>query len=183
MQPRPQYIVIHHSATKDGVTNDWDAIRRYHMSWRYQGRIITPEEAQDLLAGNSAKGVERPWSEIGYNRGFERAGSALVLREGRAIGEPGAHCRELHMNLKSIGYCIVGNFDLEAPDQELLLAVARQARKDSEKFGIPVQAIVGHREVGKMAGFDWLKGQYKSCPGKLFPMDVLRRMVGGAAHA
>ena len=178
----PQNIIVHHSATKDGVANDWDAIRRYHMSWRYQGRILTPEEGQELL-DKGIQGVERPDREIGYHRGFERIGTTLVLREGRAIGDTGAHCRELHMNLKSIGYCIVGNFDLEPPDLELLKFVATQAKKDVETYGIPVQAIYGHREIVAMAGFDWKQGQYKSCPGKYFPMDTLRQFVGGTLPA
>lgn len=175
---QPQYIVIHHSATRDGEADDWDAIRRYHTSWRYQGKIITPEEGQELI-GKGIKGVERPWSDIGYHRGFERVGTTFVLREGRPIGETGAHCRELHMNLKSIAYCVVGNFDLAPPDDELLKTVAEQAKKDVAKYGIPVQKIVGHREVGLMAGYDWRQVQYKSCPGRRFPMDVLRRWVGG----
>ncbi len=178
----PQYLIIHHSATKDGVVNDWDAIRRYHMSWRRQGRILTPEEGQELLA-KGVKGVEPPDREIGYHRGFERIGTTLVLREGRAIGDTGAHCRELHMNSKSIGYCIVGNFDLEPPDLELLKFVAAQAKKDVAAYGIPVQAIRGHREIGAQAGFDWRLGQYKSCPGKYFPMDSLRQFVGGTLPA
>jgi hypothetical protein len=179
---QPQNIIIHHSATRDGTANDWDAIRRYHMSWRYQGRVLTPEEGAAMLA-KKIPGVERPDIEIGYHRGFERVGSTLVLREGRAIGEPGAHCRELAMNFKSIGYCIVGNFDLAPPDVEILKAVAAQAKADCATYGIPVNAILGHREVGAMAGFDWRRGQYKSCPGKHFPMDTLRALVAGARPA
>lgn len=178
----PQNIIIHHSATKDGAANDWDAIRRYHMSWRYQGRILTPEEGQELL-GKGVKGVERPDIEIGYHRGFEVVGSTFILREGRPIGDVGAHCRELAMNRKSIGYCIVGNFDLEPPGVELMKFVAQQAKKDVAAYGIPIQAIRGHREIGAMAGFDWRQGQYKSCPGKYFPMDTLREFVGGALPA
>jgi hypothetical protein len=67
----PQCLIIHHSATKDGGTNDWDAIRRYHMSWRYQGKILTPKEGEELLN----KGV----------KGFERTGTTLAW-EGRRAG-------------------------------------------------------------------------------------------------
>ena len=41
-----RYILIHHSATVDGDVNDWDAIKKYHMSWRYQGNIITEKKAK-----------------------------------------------------------------------------------------------------------------------------------------
>jgi hypothetical protein len=150
------------------------------MGWRHQGRIVTPEEGQALLARKAA-GVERPWSEIGYHRGFERVGPAMIVRQGRPIGEAGAHCRELHMNLRSIGYCVVGDFDAAPPDMETVKLVARQAREDCALYGIPVNAILGHREAGLMAGFDWRKGQFKSCPGKHFPMDTLRAMVAGVS--
>jgi len=59
-------IVIHHSATKDGVTKDWDAMRKYHMSWRYHGDIITEELAKKLIA-KGVTGVEEPWKDIGYH--------------------------------------------------------------------------------------------------------------------
>lgn len=148
----PQYIVIHHSFTKDGQTVDWEAIRRYHKE----------------TCG---------WADIGYHYGIERVGNSLVLQVGRPESQTGAHCKEMHMNLKSIGVCVVGNFDLTPPGVEVLRFVADIVRNKVKEYGIPVNAILGHREVGKMAGFDWTKGQYKSCPGKYFNMDILRAMV------
>jgi len=148
----PQYISVHHSLTKDGLVADWEAIRRYHRE---------------------VKG----WSDIGYHYGIERVGGDLSLQIGRPESQPGAHTKEMHMNLKSIGICVVGNFDLAPPGLEVLRFLADICRRKVAEYGIPVNAVLAHREVGLMAGFDWKKGQYKSCPGKHFNMDLLREMV------
>lgn len=150
----PQYIVIHHSLTKDGQTVDWDAIRRYHRE-------------------------VNGWSDIGYHYGIEQVGKGILLQVGRPESVPGAHTKEMHMNSKSLGICVVGNFDLAPPGLEVLRFLSEIVRRKVMEYGIPVQAVLGHREVGVMAGFDWKKGEYKSCPGKYFPMDTLRAMLSG----
>ncbi|MBI5119294.1 N-acetylmuramoyl-L-alanine amidase [Candidatus Poribacteria bacterium] len=150
----PQYICIHHSLTKDGTVVDWEAIRKYHRE-------------------------VNGWSDIGYHYGIERVGQGTLLQVGRPESQPGAHCKEMHMNSKSIGICVVGNFDLAPPGLEVLRFLSEIVRRKVMEYGIPVQAVLGHREVGAMAGFDWKKGQYKSCPGKYFPMDTLRSLLSG----
>jgi N-acetylmuramoyl-L-alanine amidase len=150
----PQYIVIHHSLTKDGQVVDWDAIRNFHRE-------------------------VNGWSDIGYHYGIEGVGNGLLLQAGRPESQPGAHTKEMHMNNKSLGICVVGNFDLAPPGLEVLRFLADIVRRKIAEYGIPVQSVLGHREVGSMAGFDWKKGQYKSCPGKYFPMDTLRAMLSG----
>ncbi|GAB4232768.1 MAG: peptidoglycan recognition family protein [Deltaproteobacteria bacterium] len=150
----PQYLCIHHSLTKDGTVADWEAIRKYHKE---------------------TKG----WSDIGYHYGIERVGNSLVLQVGRPESEPGAHTKEMHMNSKSLGICVVGNFDLAPPGLEVMRFLAEIVRRKVDEYGIPMTAVLGHREVGAMAGFDWRKGQYKSCPGKHFNMDILRAIVSG----
>jgi len=149
----PQHVIIHHSLTKDGTVVDWDAIRRYHKE-------------------------TNGWSDIGYHYGIERVGGGLSLQIGRPESQPGAHTKEMHMNSKSIGICVVGNFDLAPPGLEIMRFLADICRRKVAEYGIPVNAILGHREVGLMAGYDWRKGQYKSCPGKHFQMGLLREMVG-----
>lgn len=150
----PQNIIIHHSLTKDGTVVDWEVIRKYHR--KVNG-----------------------WPDIGYHYGIERVGNALSIQIGRPESQPGAHTQEMHMNSKSLGICVVGNFDLAPPEIEIMRFLAEICRRKVGEYGIPVNAILGHREVGLMAGFDWKKGQYKSCPGKHFNMEILRSMVSG----
>lgn len=157
--------------------NDWEAIRRYHTSWRYQGEIISPQKAAALKA--QGKKPEAPWSDIGYHLGVELQGGEIVLQQGRPIGTPGAHCVEANMNRRSIGICIVGNFDKAPPSLKKLTFLRSVIAGLKIKYGIPPDHVIGHRDAGMMAGYDWRKGQFKTCPGSLFPMDTLRDMLSG----
>lgn len=87
-------IVIHHSATKDGQTKSWNAIRNYHMQ-------------------------TNGWSEIGYHFGLEDVDGAVMVMEGRSLKYKGAHCPPNDM----IGICVVGDYDKEAPSDDKLSAL------------------------------------------------------------
>ena len=56
-------IIIHHSATPDGLVNDWDGIRKYHMSYRYNGNIITKEEADKLRLMSKKQADKFSWEK------------------------------------------------------------------------------------------------------------------------
>jgi len=137
---KPEVIIIHHSLTRDNFTLDnFTAIKNYHM--------------------NTNK-----WRNIGYHRVIERDKGVLVVKQGRKDTETGAHCKEKGMNSKSIGLCVVGNFDLAPPDDALLEFVAKEVIRLRSIYGnIPVEP---HNKYAT----------YKSCAGKLFPMDKLRSL-------
>ena len=145
----PEYILIHHSATRDTASSSWEAIHRYHT-------------------------VTNGWRDIGYHYGIERIGDRFQLRFGRPTSEVGAHCSEGGFNRKSLGLCLVGDFDKAAPPQAQLDMALVLCRSLMKKFNIPPHCVLGHREAGMRAGFDWRKGQFKSCPGLLFDMDKFR---------
>jgi N-acetylmuramoyl-L-alanine amidase len=154
------HIMLHHSFSPDRTASDWEAIRRFHMSWKYRGDIIPVASAKALLAQHKT-GVEAPWKDIGYHFGVELIEEAYQLREGRSLSTPGAHCKEGSMNRQSIGICCVGNFD-PAPPPELQLVCLRKLVVDLQnQFAIPSSRIVLHREYAT----------YKTCPGKLFPIE------------
>jgi N-acetyl-anhydromuramyl-L-alanine amidase AmpD len=145
------HIVIHHSLTKDSGSVSWGAIRDYHL----------------------AKG----WRKIGYHYGVEMVGDFYEILIGRFSNETGAHAREMGMNRIAIGICVVGNFDNEVPSHTLLTRVRNLVLWKMDEYEIPTQNVIGHREVGQMAGFDWRKGEYKSCPGSQFDMAAFRRSL------
>lgn len=114
-----RYIMLHHSATRDGNTYSWGAIEQYHRS--------------------------RGWADIGYHFGVEKVHDNYAVLVGRPITMPGAHCTG--MNTHALGICFVGNYDEEAPPREMLeIAVRRLIGPLMMLFGIPSRAIIYHRD-------------------------------------
>lgn len=127
---KPTGIVIHHSLTKDGKAVDWDSIKRYHIE-------------------------EKGWADIGYHAGVERIDGILTSLTGRPINQTGAHCLG-HNDM--IGICIVGNFDLAPPDDDMLRYAAVVTAGYLRMFSLDVSDIHRHHEYAE-----------KSCPGSQFP--------------
>ncbi len=142
------HLVIHHSATKDGTVPDWPAIRRYH---------------KDVNG----------WSNIGYHAGLEMVGNGVEVFLGRMPDKVGAHCRELHMNSRGIGICVVGNFDLGQPPELLWRALIELCAFFMRTYNISYNNVIGHREAQVMD--PQVRRALKTCPGLQFNMDALRR--------
>lgn len=154
MTLRWEYLMIHHSLTKDSGTVSWGAIRKYHTD---------PNGPYKMSA-------------IGYHYGIEligdpSAGSGQGHHEilgGRSLLEAGAHCYQAGMNSKAIGICVIGNFDAEVPSEGILHQGARLVKMLMEIFKIPVENVVPHSAYAP-----------KSCPGKLFNMEKFRARIAG----
>lgn len=127
----PIGICIHHSLTADGSHRDADAIRRYHVE-------------------------TNGWNDIGYHYLVERVGGKIRIVEGRPAEFQGAHCPPL--NATHLGVCIVGNYDLQAPDEEMLQALQSLCQQLMERHHIPMRGIAYHCDYS-----------HKTCPGSKFP--------------
>lgn len=145
MSFKPEFIVIHHSFTSDNVLlSDIEAIRKYHIE-------------------------HNGWSDIAYHFIIDSISNTVgsnfnELLTGRPINIKGSHC--IGYNRNSLGVCVIGNFDLVAPSEEILrVLVDRFLRPYMEVYNIPIANIKGHREL---TNFD------RTCPGKLFDLDNLR---------
>lgn len=161
------HIVVHHSLTADGRTVSSDDIERFHTSWRYGGEIVTPEEAHRLIASGK-KGVVSPWRDVGYHALVERADDAIVAVLGRCWLDSAAACPEGGMNDHGLHLCVIGNFDVAAPPEDVIeYAIRRVIRPWMRLFSIPASAIVGHRDFNPA----------KTCPGLRFDLNDLRRRV------
>jgi hypothetical protein len=155
MALRPEFIVLHHSLTADSGTVSWGAIRKYHTD----------------PAG------PYKFNAIGYHWGLELVGDYYEILVGRTMQEEGAHCKEAGMNRRGVGICMVGDFDKAPPPEAQLIALTRLVTWLMDDLRIPQERVIGHRDAGLMAGFDWQKGQYKTCPGRQFDIEAFRNRL------
>ena len=129
----PKKIIIHHSATPDGRTFSWSAIKRYHLGLG--------------------------WDDIGYHAGVELVDDDYFSMFGRPWDMDGAHT--LGQNSWSLGLCFVGNYDTYEPDTDMLLTGAKVVRLWRRLYGIPLSEVHKHSEYqnktcpGKL--FPWVK--------------------------
>jgi N-acetyl-anhydromuramyl-L-alanine amidase AmpD len=102
------------------------------------------------------------WRDIGYNYVIERSGRVV---EGRPLNIPGAHCRARGMNRRAIGVAVIGNLEKHKMRAAQWEALVKLLQTLARRYGIPVQNILGHREV---------PGAATACPGRFTGMDSLR---------
>ena len=142
-------IVLHHSATAVGDVASIDAVHR----------------AQKDRFGN-------PWLGIGYH---------FVIGNGRKMADgeiqptfrwskqlPGAHAGTRSYNEHGIGICLIGNFEEAAPTARQLVAVGNLMKTLAERYAIPREQVLRHRDV-----------QATACPGRLFPWEQVMADLRG----
>jgi hypothetical protein len=166
----PKKIILHHSLTKDGLVVDWQAIRRYHTSWKSGGKIITKEEAIKIINDNAGLPknkivkVDAPWKDIGYHCGIEKINSHHEILLGRLWSEVGAHC--YGHNIDSLGICFVGNFDEYPVPEEQWNAGIKLVSFLANLYKIQRKDIYPHSAFAD-----------KSCPGKFFDIERFRKNI------
>lgn len=114
-----QYIIIHHSLTKDTETKSWDAIKRYHIH-------------------------DKGWSDIGYHYGIENINDKYEILTGRPINRNGGHTKG--MNRKAIGICCVGNYDSHQPPKRMINLLIKLIKDLMKQFNISKENVMGHRD-------------------------------------
>ena len=133
-------VVIHCSATKEGVDIDVAEIRRWHVK-------------------------ERNFRDIGYHFLIHLDGS---IERGRPWDKPGAHAKGY--NYRSVGICYVGGLNSEGrPSDTRTVAQIHSLRASVEiiKAQYPKIEVVGHRDLsadlngdGMITANEWCK----QCP-------------------
>ena len=127
----PTGIVIHHSATRDTASLSFDAIRRWHTE-------------------------ELGWDDVGYHFVLEDFDGVPILLTGRALQYYGAHT--LGHN-STIGICVVGDFDENCPDMDVLYRLT-----DLLRGLLTIYPDLTPEDIHFHADF-----ASKSSPGKRFP--------------
>lgn len=150
---RRDYLCLHHSKTADSGTVSWGAIEDYHRA---------------------VMGMR----DIGYHYGVELVQDRPQVLVGRPEEEIAAAATQAQMNARAIHVCFVGDFDLAPPSLRVIeVAVRRVLLPVMHRHGITPERIIGHRDAGLMDGFDWRLGQFKTCPGLAFDLDLVRKLV------
>lgn len=147
MKNTPEYVVIHTAAHGDARHNH-DTSAAQIDNW------------------HRARG----WRGIGYHYVVRLDGR---IETGRPEAQSGAHCRQLRMNYRSLGVCFSGHGDFHAHTPNQREAGLRLVRGIIERYRIPAEHVIGHREAGAN----------KTCPGVLVDMDGFRRQLGGGASS
>ncbi len=167
-------IVWHHSASPDGITRDWDAIVKFHTSYRVDFNIVTKEEFDRRLETRKGTTFQTPWRDVGYHGGIEWINNVVVYQAGRSLDMIGAHAgvkdASNRFNVEYLGLCAMGNFDAKPPKPEMWEFALRLTRTLMKSFQIPKTHIIGHREVFDRLGVP----RQKTCPGKFWDMDLFR---------
>lgn len=138
-EPRTwEFIVIHHSATKTGNAEKFDAAHR--------ARGMINGLAYHFVIDNGTD--DRP---DGHIETGDRWKTQLH----------GGHCRQGYINEHGIGICLVGDFTKEPPTSKQLDALVILIRGLQEQYKIPNDNVLGHGEViGEFSecpgkGFPW----------------------------
>ena len=137
-------IIIHHSATDEG----------------------------DSLLFDKAH-LRKGWDGVGYhfvidNGTKERMDGQIEVSPRWLKQVPGAHCKADDMNERSIGICLVGNFNEGLPSKKQMDALVDLVNKLRLYYNIPIERIMGHGQV---------HGAKTDCPGKRFMWDDFRQRL------
>ncbi len=119
-----EWIIIHHSATRVGSAEVFDAAHR--------SRGMINGLAYHFVIDNGTDGKPDGFIETGP----------------RWINQMhGGHCRQAYINEHGIGICLVGNFSVDQPTSKQLDSLALLIRGLQEQFHIPNDHVLGHGEV------------------------------------
>jgi len=119
-----EYIVIHHSATDEGSSLDFN---KAHL--------------------------QKGWDQgVGYH--FVIDNGTKTKRDGQIEATPrwikqldGAHCKASEMNRRAIGICLVGNFNISEPTIRQMQSLVDLVSALRQYYRIPFKNIIGHGHV------------------------------------
>ncbi|MFH0907862.1 MAG: N-acetylmuramoyl-L-alanine amidase [bacterium] len=140
-----RYIVIHHSATQNGSVKSMDA---YHRWKRHMENGL----AYHFVIGNG--------------QGMKDGEIAIGDRWKRQI--KGGHLASTALNEKSIGICLVGNFNRRKPTPKQMTSLYALISYLNTRCRPGKNAVKTHRQINTKP---------TECPGKNFPTKTLLQNV------
>lgn len=107
------------------------------------------------------------WEGVGYHYLITNIGEVW---RGRPEQYHGAHVKEDGMNFKSIGICLIGDFDKKNPTQEQVDSLKILLQDIKTRYNIPLGKINPHRHFLGVP-------PYKSCYGKNLSDDWAQKLI------
>ncbi len=123
LKRRWKYIIIHHSATREGSEASFDHHHRVNNGWRGVG--------YDFVIGNS-KGAKDGLVEVTFR--WEKQ-------------QDGAHAGSKEYNRYGIGICLVGDFEKDYPTAKQMEALVGLINYLQDRCDIPTNRVLFHRHV------------------------------------
>lgn len=122
-----KYIVLHHSATKEGNAAQFDAFHKKKRKWKY-GLAYHFVIGNGTYSGDGEIEVGSRWKKQLH----------------------GAHTGKMSLNKIAIGICLVGNFETQdSPTKRQLRSLLYLVRYLCKKHDISVDNVVGHYNIQK----------------------------------
>lgn len=147
-------ITVHHSADNHPVVLDGTAARSF-------------EAVRDIQRAHM-NGKDTHYGDIGYHFLIDPYGRVI---EGRDLTYQGAHAKGDN-NVRNVGICLLGNFDIEKPTDAALTALRRTLEDMRAKYDIDKGHVYGHRDL-----------RNTRCPGENLTKWLNSYRGGGAAPA
>jgi N-acetyl-anhydromuramyl-L-alanine amidase AmpD len=145
-----RWLVIHHSATKDGDVARFDASQRRDRGWEGIGYHFVVGNGHPMAVG----GIEATWR---WWRQYHGA-------------HAGSGAQQHPYNLDGLGICIVGDYEHDHLDPQVEAQTAKLCAlliRHIPSLG-GVDAIIGHHDV---------PGKQTLCPGRNVDIARLRKLV------
>ncbi len=121
-----KYIVIHHSATKEGNAK---AFNRFHKH-KYNNKLL-----YHFVIGNG-KGSPDGKPEIGYRWKTQKAGGHVVAKVDK-------------YNQYGIGICLVGNFNNNPPTKKQIEMLIKLTKFLMNRFDIMPENVILHKDANE----------------------------------
>jgi hypothetical protein len=148
--PRYRYdaIVLHHSASWHG---NYGTIRDFHRA-RFPG---VRDAAYHLILSNGSAGI--PLGHLEATERYRNLSYALATKNRL-------------FNVRAVHVCVIGNYDQRPVPAELRPAIGHALNSLAQKYGVPRERILFHRDVGSSV-----------CPGRHITKEDVHAWMDQAA--
>lgn len=136
-------ITVHHSGEFNDMDSETEVIA--HL------RAVQSSQCRSKAAGGLGAG------DLAYHFIIDRNGDTW---EGRSLSYQGAHAGNSTANRGNIGICVLGNFNVQYPNERQKQSLKELLSRLTERYGLSSSDIYTHREIRAYYG---LAGT--ECPG------------------